>query len=103
MKPLIRIGTRGSALALVQAHFVQATLGEQTTIDIYKTTGDKRQDLPLDLVTGVGLFTRELERALLSNTIDLAVHSLKDLPIEQPKGLRMGALFPKERPQLTSS
>jgi hydroxymethylbilane synthase len=92
MKPLIRIGTRGSALALVQAHLVQATLGEHTTINIYKTTGDKRQDLPLDLVTGVGLFTKELERALLANTIDLAVHSLKDLPVAQPDGLSMGAI-----------
>ena len=92
MNPLIRIGTRGSALALVQANLVQKALGEPTTISIYKTTGDKRQDIPLDLFSGVGVFTKELEHALLANTIDLAVHSLKDLPVEQPDGLCMGAI-----------
>ena len=89
---VIRIGTRGSALALVQARWVQARLPGESEIVIIRTTGDKRQDVRLDLVGGVGLFTREIERALLAGEIDLAVHSLKDLPVEQPPGLVLGAI-----------
>jgi hydroxymethylbilane synthase len=89
---VIRIGTRGSALALVQARWVQAQLPGDSEIVIIKTTGDQRQDVRLDLVGGVGLFTREIERALLDGEIDLAVHSLKDLPVEQPPGLVLGAI-----------
>jgi len=89
---VIRIGTRGSALALVQARWVQAHLPGESEIVVIKTTGDRRQDVRLDLVGGVGLFTREIERALLDEEIDLAVHSLKDLPVEQPPGLVLGAI-----------
>jgi hydroxymethylbilane synthase len=89
---VIRIGTRGSALALVQARWVQAHLPGESEIVIIKTTGDQRQDVRLDLVGGVGLFTKEIERALLDDEIDLAVHSLKDLPVEQPPGLVLGAI-----------
>ena len=89
---VIRIGTRGSALALTQARQIQASLEEPSKIAIIRTTGDRRQDVRLDLVGGVGLFTREIERALLAGEIDLAVHSLKDLPVEQPEGLVLGAI-----------
>ncbi len=89
---MIRIGSRGSALALVQANGVMAALGEGTSLTIIKTTGDNNQETPLELFGGVGVFTKELERALLRDQIDLAVHSLKDLPVEQPAGLRMGAI-----------
>ncbi len=89
---VIRIGTRGSALALVQARWVQAALPGPSEIIIIRTTGDVRQDVRLDLVGGVGLFTKEIERALLDGEIDLAVHSLKDLPVEQPAGLVLGAI-----------
>jgi hydroxymethylbilane synthase len=92
---VIRIGTRGSALALVQARWVQAHLPGESEIVIIKTTGDKRQDVRLDLVGGVGLFTKEIERALLEGEVDLAVHSLKDLPVEQPPGLVLGAIPPR--------
>jgi hydroxymethylbilane synthase len=88
---VIRIGTRGSALALVQARWVQAHLPGESEIVIIRTTGDRRQDVRLDLVGGVGLFTKEIERALLDGEVDLAVHSLKDLPVEQPPGLVLGA------------
>ncbi len=89
---VIRIGTRGSALALVQARWVQAHLPGDSEIVIIKTTGDARQDVRLDLVGGVGLFTKEIERALLAGEVDLAVHSLKDLPVEHPPGLVLGAI-----------
>ena len=92
MSSVLRIGTRGSALARVQASGVQAELGEPSEVVIIRTTGDQRQDVRLDLVGGVGLFTKELERALLAEEIDLAVHSLKDLPVEQPPGLILGAI-----------
>ena len=82
----IRIGTRGSALALYQANYVQAALLGPSEIVIVRTTGDQRQDVPLDQAGGVGLFTKEIERALLDGRIDLAVHSLKDLPVELPPG-----------------
>lgn len=89
---VIRIGTRGSALALTQARQVQAALDGPSEIVVIKTTGDRRQDVRLDLVGGVGLFTKEIERALLAGEVDLAVHSLKDLPVEQPSGLVLGAI-----------
>ena len=88
----IRIGTRGSALALYQANYVQAALLGPSEIVIVRTTGDQRQDVPLDQAGGVGLFTKEIERALLDGRIDLAVHSLKDLPVELPAGLALGAV-----------
>jgi len=86
----IRIGSRGSALALWQAHFVKAQLedlGHQVEIKIIKTKGDKIQNVSFDKIEGKGFFTKELEEALLNKSIDLAVHSYKDLPTEDAKGL----------------
>jgi hydroxymethylbilane synthase len=83
MKDVLRIGTRGSQLALWQAHTVANRLLEQGTrseIVVVKTTGDKRTDVPLAAIGGKGLFVKELEEALLRDEIDLAVHSLKDVP-----------------------
>ena len=79
----LRIGTRGSQLALWQANEVSARLSEagyRPDIKIVKTTGDKRQDVPLSVIGGKGTFIKELEEALLRDEIDLAVHSLKDVP-----------------------
>ena len=92
MRPVLRIGTRGSALALVQSRGIQAVLGIPSELVILKTTGDQNPEARLDLVGGVGLFTKELERALLAHEVDLAVHSLKDLPVEQPPGLVLGTM-----------
>lgn len=99
-KPLV-IGTRGSELALWQAHWVQHSLAEKfpgltIEITVIKTKGDKVLDSPLSKIGDKGLFTREIESALLSNEIDLAVHSLKDLPTELPKGLSIGAICERE-------
>ncbi|MDZ4742742.1 MAG: hydroxymethylbilane synthase, partial [Verrucomicrobiota bacterium] len=100
---LVRIGTRGSALALAQAHQMRELLERahpklRFEIQIIKTTGDKRQDLSLAKVSQStkGLFTKELEVALLRRKIDLAVHSLKDLPVELPGGLILGAVPKRE-------
>jgi hydroxymethylbilane synthase len=93
----LTIGSRGSQLALWQAHWVAARLkelGVETKIEIIKTTGDKITDVPLAKVGGKGLFTKEIEDALLEGRIDLAVHSLKDLPTELPAGLIVAA-FPE--------
>ena len=99
----IRIGTRGSPLALVQAHEVRdrlmasANLPETAfAITIIKTTGDQIQDRPLAEAGGKGLFTKEIEEALLAGRIDLAVHSMKDMPTSLPKGLDIAALLPRE-------
>ncbi|WP_163565159.1 hydroxymethylbilane synthase [Helicobacter suis] len=84
MKPLI-IGSRGSALALWQARYIQTqleSLGLLSVIEVVKTKGDKILDVPLAKIGGKGLFTKELEELLLSKDIDLAVHSLKDVPVE---------------------
>lgn len=88
----LRIGTRGSDLALWQAHHVQGRLPGGADIQIIKTQGDRIQHLPLDKVEGKGFFTKELEAALLQSTVDLAVHSYKDLPIESPPGLEIVAV-----------
>ena len=98
---MIRIGTRGSALALVQAHGVADTLREQNPgltvdIEVIKTKGDRVQDRPLHQVGGTGLFTREIERALLDGEVDVAVHSLKDLPARMRAGLALGAVPRRE-------
>jgi hydroxymethylbilane synthase len=98
------IGTRGSALAMWQARHVAGLL---TTIDsgidvelkIIKTQGDKILDAPLAKIGGKGLFTKEIEDALLDRTIDLAVHSMKDVPTEMPKDLRLGAILKREDPR----
>src|SRR5277367_3950911 len=91
---MIVIGSRGSQLALWQARHVAARLAElgaETRIEIIRTTGDKIQDVPLAKVGGKGLFTKEIEEALLDGSIDAAVHSLKDVPSELPAGLMLSA------------
>jgi hydroxymethylbilane synthase len=92
---MLVIGSRGSQLALWQAHWIAARLaerGHQTRIEIIKTTGDKITDVPLAKVGTKGLFTKEIEEALLDGRIDLAIHSLKDLPTEIPAGLTIAAV-----------
>ncbi len=86
----IRIGTRGSDLALWQAHFLQDQLkqvGYESSLTIIKTKGDKIQHLSFDKIEGKGFFTKEIEDSLLNDEVDVAVHSMKDLPTEQPAGL----------------
>jgi hydroxymethylbilane synthase len=99
---VIVIGSRGSQLALWQAHHIAARLkelGAETRLEIIKTTGDKITDVPLAQVGGKGLFTKEIEEALLAGTIDLAVHSLKDMPTALPQGLTIAAIPPREDPR----
>ena len=101
MPRTIRIGTRGSALALAQTRGIEAQLqarhpGLATELVIIKTTGDKLKDVPLAQVGGKGLFIKEIEEALLAGTVDLAVHSLKDMPAEMPPGCVLGAVPPRE-------
>ncbi|MEM7575021.1 MAG: hydroxymethylbilane synthase [Bacteroidota bacterium] len=89
------IGTRGSKLALWQANFIKDQLAEkgvESRLEIIKTQGDRIQHLGFDKLEGKGFFTKELEDALLEGRIDLAVHSLKDLPTQQPEGLCLAAL-----------
>jgi hydroxymethylbilane synthase len=99
----LRIGTRGSPLALVQAEMVRAALAaahgwaeDVVEINVIRTSGDRIQDRPLSEVGGKGLFTKEIEDALLSGTIDLAVHSAKDMPTLLPDGLMLAACLPRE-------
>lgn len=97
----LRIGSRGSQLALWQARWVAAELarlGVETELEIIKTTGDKITDVPLAKVGSKGLFTKEIEEALLEGRIDLAVHSLKDLPTVLPPGLTVAAIPARETP-----
>jgi hydroxymethylbilane synthase len=99
---MLIIGSRGSQLALWQAHWIQArleTLGHASRIDIIKTTGDKITDVALSEVGSKGLFTKEIEEALLAGTIDLAVHSLKDMPTDLPAGLTLAAIPEREDPR----
>lgn len=95
-KDCLIIGSRGSQLALWQANFIQEFLISKykckTEIKIIKTTGDKIDDVSFDKLEGKGFFTKELEEALLEKSIDLAVHSLKDLMTSQPDGLKLGAV-----------
>lgn len=96
---MIVIGSRGSALALWQARHIAARLAElgaETRLEIIKTTGDKIQDVPLAKVGGKGLFTKEIEEALLEGKIDLAVHSMKDMPTGVPRGLVIAAIPERE-------
>lgn len=91
----IRIGTRGSELALWQAHHIQMLLknqGVESEIVIIRTKGDEIQHLGLDKMEGKGFFTKEIEDALLKNEVDVAVHSHKDLETEQPFGLQIAAV-----------
>ena len=106
--PLLRLGTRGSTLALVQAEQVKARLAAAwpalaergaVAIEIIRTTGDRIQDRPLAEAGGKGLFTKEIEEALLAGAIDLAVHSMKDLPTVIPDGLEIACLLPREDPR----
>jgi len=93
----IRIGTRGSALALWQANWVAGEIrnsGHQAAITILKTGGDI-SDLPLSSMGGIGVFTKEIQRALLANEVDIAVHSLKDLPTEPAAGLELAVVPPR--------
>ncbi|MBK5951895.1 hydroxymethylbilane synthase [Rhodobium orientis] len=99
----VRIGTRGSALALAQAHEtrdrIQAAHGDaapEIEIVVIKTTGDAILDRPLSEAGGKGLFTKEIEEALLDKRIDLAVHSAKDMPTVLPDGLALTAFLPRE-------
>ena len=99
----LKLGTRGSPLALWQTEQVAARLraqlpGCEPEICIIKTQGDKILDLPLAQIGDKGLFTKELEQALLNREIDLAVHSLKDLPTELPEGLALGAILERHDP-----
>ena len=99
---MIVIGSRGSQLALWQARHIAAKLagaGVETRLEIIKTTGDKIQDVPLAQVGGKGLFTKEIEEALLDRRIDLAVHSLKDMPADLPGGLILSAIPEREDPR----
>jgi len=99
----LRIGTRGSPLALWQARAVRARLAaahgvepEAIAIEVIRTTGDVIQDRPLSEVGGKGLFTKEIEQALIDKAIDLAVHSSKDMPTVLPAGLKLAACLPRE-------
>lgn len=97
------IGSRGSDLALNQAHHVAALLRAaapevEVAVEIISTKGDRITDVPLSQVGGKGIFTKELEVALLDKSIDLAVHSLKDLPTELPGGLMLAAITEREDP-----
>jgi hydroxymethylbilane synthase len=99
---MLVIASRGSQLALWQARWVEAQLaaaGHPARIEIIKTTGDKITDVPLAKVGTKGLFTKEIEEALLDSRADLAVHSLKDLPTELPAGLVLAAVPPREDPR----
>ncbi len=101
MKSKIIIGTRGSKLALWQAHFTKGNLekmGIEVEIKIIKTRGDKIQHLSFDKIEGKGFFTKELEDALLNGQVDLAVHSMKDLPTESPEGLSIAGVSYRENP-----
>ena len=95
MRPL-RIGTRGSLLAKWQAEFVRKQLFQLTGVEaevvVIKTTGDKMQQAPLGQIGGKGIFIKELEEALLEETVDLAVHSVKDIPTETPGRLHFPAV-----------
>jgi len=99
---MLTIGSRGSQLALWQAEWVKAsleTLGEECQIEIIHTTGDKITDVALSKVGTKGLFTKEIEEALLDRRIDLAVHSLKDMPTDLPAGLTLAAIPVREDPR----
>jgi hydroxymethylbilane synthase len=98
----LRIGSRGSQLALWQANHISALLrerGHQVEIEIIKTTGDKITDVALAKVGTKGMFTKEIEEALAAGRVDLAVHSLKDLPTEVPADFEIAAITQRENPR----
>lgn len=99
----LRIGTRGSPLALAQAHETRHRLMAATgapeeafEIVVIRVTGDAVQDRPLSQIGGKGLFTKEIEEALLAGDVDIAVHSMKDMPVAQPEGLALDCFLPRE-------
>lgn len=99
----MRIGSRGSALALWQSNHIRDALSDAQsesgiTIEVIRTTGDKITDVPLSKIGDKGLFTKELDRALLDGSIDLAVHSLKDVPTQLEPGLTIAAVCKREDP-----
>jgi hydroxymethylbilane synthase len=99
-KPL-RIGTRGSKLALAQANLVKDLLGKNgvpTEIKIIKTSGDTFTDRPLHEVQGFGVFVREIDDSMLAGEIDIAVHSMKDVPTERPSELTIAAVMKRDSP-----
>jgi hydroxymethylbilane synthase len=98
----LRIGSRGSQLALWQAHHISDLLraqGHTVELEIIKTTGDKITDVALAKVGTKGMFTKEIEEALLENRVDLAVHSLKDLPTELAADFEIAAITTRENPR----
>lgn len=108
MAPVVTIGTRGSPLALAQAREIQARLaasrpdlGEEgaVALSVIRTSGDQSIDRPLHEIGGKGLFTKEIEEALLAGGVDLAVHSIKDLPAFLPPGLAVVCVPPREDPR----
>lgn len=101
----LKIGTRGSPLALAQAHETRDRLAasfdlppEAFEICVIQTTGDRIIDRPLKEIGGKGLFTREIEQAMLRGDIHIAVHSMKDMPVDQPEGLILDCYLPRENP-----
>jgi hydroxymethylbilane synthase len=104
MRQALRIGSRGSRLALLQAELIRSLIkakfpGIKIELNIIRTTGDKILDSPLSKIGGKGVFVKEIEDALIRNEIDIAVHSLKDLPISLPKGLTIGAVAERHDPR----
>ncbi len=107
MQQAIKIGTRGSPLALAQANDVKSKLlaanpefsDEQIEVVVIKTSGDRILDKPLMTAGGKGLFTKEIEEALLDGSIDCAVHSSKDMPTTLPEGLCLSVFLPREDPR----
>ena len=104
MSSELRIGTRGSPLALYQANWVKDQLIRthrdlKVSLTKVKTTGDRIQDAPLAKIGGKGLFVKEIEEALLQKRVDLAVHSIKDVPTEFPRGLHLSAITKREDPR----
>jgi hydroxymethylbilane synthase len=103
---ILKLGTRGSPLALAQSRMVRQALAEahgfaheRIAIEVIRTTGDRIQDRPLAEVGGKGLFTKEIEEALIAGTIDFAVHSSKDMPTLLPSGLILSAFMEREDPR----
>src|SRR5207253_3318648 len=103
-KSSLRLGTRASALALWQANWTKIELEKRwpdltVVLMPIKTTGDKILDVPLAKIGGKGLFTKEIDEALLDGRIDLAVHSLKDVPFQLPDGIDFAAIPEREDPR----
>src|SRR3546814_6531747 len=103
--PLLRIGTRGSPMALAQTHRVRRTLSianpklheaDAIEIVVIQTTADRVQDRRLAEIGGKGLFTKEIEEALIAGSIDMAVHSMKDVPTWLPEGLEIACVLERE-------